>query len=107
MLRPLTEAPRGRISQLTAGRAASSVTSPRCQVWSSRPPTPSGLSLLWSGPATKPSREMDMWQVVSVMSAQTGAAGPYSSPGTLGQLLRDGSPGTGVLVATRCALVGQ
>jgi hypothetical protein len=29
-----------------------------------RPPTPIGLSTLCSGPATKPSSDMDMWQVV-------------------------------------------
>src|SRR4051794_5429167 len=39
--------------------------SPRCQAWSSRPRLPSGFSRLWSGPATKPSSEIDMWQVVS------------------------------------------
>src|SRR4051794_29057090 len=35
------------------------------------PPTPSGLSRLWLGPAAKPSSEMDMWQVVKVMASQT------------------------------------
>ena len=30
-----------------------------------KPPLTSGSSRLWSGPATKPSRETDMWQVVS------------------------------------------
>src|SRR3712207_8668194 len=40
-------------------------SSPRCQAWSSRPRLPRGLSRLWSGPATKPSSEIDMWQVVS------------------------------------------
>jgi hypothetical protein len=40
-------------------------SSPRCQRWSSRPRLPSGASRLWSGPATKPSSEIDMWQVVS------------------------------------------
>src|SRR4051812_10243451 len=39
--------------------------SPRCQAWSSLPRFPSGCSRLWSGPATKPSSEIDMWQVVS------------------------------------------
>src|SRR5205085_5385885 len=29
------------------------------------PRFPSGFSRLWSGPATKPSSEIDMWQVVS------------------------------------------
>src|SRR3954467_14738229 len=40
-------------------------SSPRCQPWSSLPRLPSGCSRLWSGPATKPSSEIDMWQVVS------------------------------------------
>src|SRR5215207_6391652 len=40
-------------------------SSPRCQPWSSLPRFPSGSSRLWSGPATKPSSEIDMWQVVS------------------------------------------
>src|SRR5262249_24284570 len=40
-------------------------SSPRCQPWSSRPRLPSGSSRLWSSPATKPSSEIDMWQVVS------------------------------------------
>src|SRR4051812_14014686 len=40
-------------------------SSPRCQAWSSLPRFPSGWSRLWSGPATKPSSEIDMWQVVS------------------------------------------
>ena len=31
------------------------------------PPTPSGLSSLWSGPATNPSMEMDMWLVTKDM----------------------------------------
>src|SRR5436190_297096 len=40
-------------------------SSPRCQLWTSLPRFPSGFSRLWSGPATKPSSEIDMWQVVS------------------------------------------
>jgi hypothetical protein len=36
-------------------------------VWTCLPPTPRGFSLLWLGPATKPSSEMDMWQVVKAM----------------------------------------
>jgi hypothetical protein len=40
-------------------------SSPRCQAWSSSPHLPSGSSRLWSGPATKPSSEIDMWHVVS------------------------------------------
>ena len=39
--------------------------SPMCQLCSSSPRLPRGASRLWSGPATKPSREIDMWQVVS------------------------------------------
>src|SRR3954451_25298232 len=40
-------------------------SSPRCQLWSSLPRFPSGCSRLWFGPATKPSSEIDMWQVGS------------------------------------------
>ena len=39
--------------------------SPICQPCTSRPRLPSGLFRLCSGPATKPSSEIDMWQVVS------------------------------------------
>ena len=66
MLRPITYAPRGRISQPVATPSASFARgSPMCQACSSRPRMPSGFSRLWSGPATKPSSEIDMWQVVS------------------------------------------
>src|SRR5690242_18229346 len=66
MFRPMTYAPRGRMSQPAAVSLASLArSSPRCQPWSSRPRFPSGFSRLWSGPATKPSSEIDMWQVVS------------------------------------------
>src|SRR5262249_50155492 len=54
------------MSQLAAVASASLArSSPRCQPWSSRPRLPSGSSRLWSGPATNPSSEIDMWQVVS------------------------------------------
>src|SRR4051794_36421993 len=66
MFRPMTYAPRGRMSQSAAVASASLArSSPRCQAWSSRPRLPSGSSRLWSGPATNPSSEIDMWQVVS------------------------------------------
>jgi hypothetical protein len=39
--------------------------SPMCQPCNSRPRLPSGCSRLWSGPATKPSNEIDIWQVAS------------------------------------------
>src|SRR3954454_10068415 len=66
MFRPMTYAPRGRMSQSVAVASASLArSSPRCQAWSSRPRLPSGFSRLWSGPATKPSSEIDMWHVVS------------------------------------------
>src|SRR5207247_8074085 len=66
MFRPMTYAPRGRMSQPVAVASASLArSSPRCQPWSSRPRLPSGSTRLWSGPATKPSSEIDMWQVVS------------------------------------------
>src|SRR3954453_16303274 len=66
MFRPMTYAPRERMSQSVAVASASLArSSPRCQAWSSRPRLPSGFSRLWSGPATKPSSEIDMWQVGS------------------------------------------
>src|SRR3954466_3067527 len=40
-------------------------SSPRCQRRSSLPRFPSGRPRRWSGPATKPSSEIDMWQAVS------------------------------------------
>src|ERR671922_239864 len=40
-------------------------SSPRCQACSSLPRLPSGSSRLCSGPATKPSSEIDIWHVVS------------------------------------------
>src|ERR1700744_2292242 len=36
------------------------------------PPMPSPFSRLWSGPATNPPSEIEMWQVVLVMSSLTG-----------------------------------
>src|SRR6478609_1504923 len=54
------------ISQPSAVASASFArSSPRCQLWTSLPRLPSGFSRLWSAPATKPSSEIDMWQVVS------------------------------------------
>jgi pimeloyl-ACP methyl ester carboxylesterase len=54
------------MSQPSAVESASFArSSPRCQLWTSLPRLPSGFSRLWSGPATKPSSEIDMWQVVS------------------------------------------
>src|SRR3954447_8719253 len=55
-----------RLAVLSASVARGS---PICQPCSSRPRLPSGLSRLCSGPATKPSSEIDMWQVVSDISA--------------------------------------
>src|SRR4051794_33488809 len=66
MFRPITYAPRGRISHSVAILSAALARgSPMCQRCSSRPRFPRGSSRLWSGPATKPSSEIDMWQVVS------------------------------------------
>src|SRR5215475_3324369 len=45
--------------------ASLALGSPICQPCSSRPRLPRGSSRLWSGPATKPSSDIDMWQVVS------------------------------------------
>src|SRR5215212_862753 len=72
-------------------------SSPRCQAWTSLPRFPSGCSRLWSGPATKPSSEIDMWQVVSGIATppealvtckrstgrRTGAGGARGSRGDL------------------------
>ena len=61
MLRPITYAPRGRMSHPVAILSASVARgSPMCHPCSSAPRLPSGLSRLWSGPATKPSSEIDM-----------------------------------------------
>src|SRR5215217_930125 len=66
MFRPITFAPRGRMSHSFAILSASVARgSPMCQPCSSRPRFPRGSCRLWSGPATKPSSEIDMWQVVS------------------------------------------
>src|SRR5689334_545636 len=35
------------------------------------PPSPIGFSTLWFGPATKPSREMDSWEVTLLMALWT------------------------------------
>src|SRR3979490_588172 len=76
------------MSQPTAVSSASLArSSPRCQLWTSLPRFPSGFSRLWSGPATKPSSEIDMWQVVSVI-------------GVL-QVIAIASVGTAVLPAAR------
>src|SRR6476660_7138521 len=54
------------MSQLAAVSSASLArSSPRCQACSSIPRLPSGSSRLCSGPATKPSSEIDIWHVVS------------------------------------------
>src|SRR5437763_17021546 len=54
------------MSQPSAVASASFArSSRRCQLWTSLRRFPSGFSRLWSGPATKPSSEIDMWQVVS------------------------------------------
>lgn len=36
--------------------------------WGEDPPSPSGFSMLWCGPATNPSSDMDVWQVIELMS---------------------------------------
>src|ERR1700753_1125941 len=64
-------------------------SSPTWQMWASPPPLPSGLSRLWSGPATKPSSEIDMWQVVSGIESSLGSVqagrGGYADDGSLGR----------------------
>src|SRR3954452_4365148 len=78
-------------------------SSPRCQAWSSLPRLPSGCSRLWSGPATKPSSEIDMWQVVSGIATlsidvddlqaaarrSTGRRGADGARGSRGDLLAE------------------
>src|SRR4051812_28599515 len=39
------------------------------QLWRSSPPTPSGFSMLWSGPAMKPSRETATWKRTMLIGA--------------------------------------
>src|SRR5215207_10192816 len=91
------------MSQPTAVSSASLArASPRCQPWSSLPRFPSGCSRLWSGPATKPSSEIDMWQVVSGIATppkaltiasssprSTRRRGPDGAPGSRGDLLTE------------------
>src|SRR4051794_12122810 len=92
------------MSQPTAVSSASLArSSPRCQRWSSLPRFPSGCSRLWSGPATKPSSEIDMWQVVSgieplsegvddlqvVARRSTGRRGADGARGSHGDLLTE------------------
>ena len=78
------------MSQPSAVASASFArSSPRCQLWTSLPRFPSGFSRLWSGPATKPSSEIDMWQVVSGLSVLQAIAvckrrhGSLASPGQI------------------------
>src|SRR3954452_11788704 len=108
MFRPITYAPRGRISHSFATLSASLARgSPMCQPCSSSPLFPRGCSRLWSGPATKPSSEIDMWQVVSgtanppewLQSASGRADG--SSEGSSGRgvgVLHRGGEGLGALL---------
>src|SRR6478735_825275 len=58
-------------------------SSSRCQLCNSIPRLPSGSSRLCSGPATKPSSEIDIWHVGSCMkqpSSLSGLASPPSAP---------------------------
>src|ERR1700716_1629955 len=87
IFRPMTYAPRGRMSQPVAVASASLArSSPRCQPWSSRPRLPSGSTRLWSGPATKPSSEIDMWQVVSGIGVLSDGARGTRTPDLLGAI---------------------
>ncbi len=71
MFRPITAAP--MFSRASSSIRALSFTSPPSMPWASRqaasgttqswsrsPPSPSGFSSLWFGPATKPSSEIEM-----------------------------------------------
>jgi hypothetical protein len=71
MLRPITPAP--TFSTDSSNIRVLSFTSPPCspcdwrqaasgttQSWSRSPPSPSGFSSLWFGPATKPSSEIEI-----------------------------------------------
>src|ERR671932_662356 len=74
MLRPITPAP--MFSRDSSTIRVLGLTSPPClscasrqaasgtiQSWSRSPPSPSGFSSLWFGPATNPSAEMEMWHL--------------------------------------------
>src|SRR3954451_21333742 len=65
-------------------------SSPRCHLWSSLPRFPSGCSRLWSGPATKPSSEIDMWQVVSGIATPPKALTSASSGAAIHQAAKGG-----------------
>src|SRR5687767_11126593 len=83
------------MSQPTAVSSASLArSSPTCQPWNSLPRFPSGCSRLWSGPATKPSSEIDMWQVVSGIATPPEALTmckwwPAGARGSRGDLLTE------------------
>src|SRR3712207_6503561 len=67
------------MSQPSAVASASFARSPpRCQLWTSMPCFPSGFSRLWSGPATKPSSEIDMWQVVRGTASSSAIDFPFA-----------------------------
>src|SRR6478735_9082123 len=69
------------MSQPAAVSSASlACSSSRCQRCSSIPPLPSGSSRLCSGPATKPSSEIDIWHVVSCMKHLSSLSGLVSPP---------------------------
>src|SRR6476469_10933204 len=55
-------------------------SSSRCQLCNSIPRLPSGSSRLCSGPATKPSSEIDIWHVVSCMKHPSSLSGLVSPP---------------------------
>src|SRR6202171_6783156 len=78
-----------------AARASWARSSPRCQLWTSLPRFPSGFSRLWSSPATKPSSEIDMWQVVSgicVLQVIVICKRRHSTLRVRAELLADGGP---------------
>src|SRR5215213_7613899 len=78
------------MSQRAAVSSASLArSSPRCQACSSLPRLPSGCSRLWSGPATKPSSEIDIWQVVSDIAILSKVPAIASSPQTTRRRLDD------------------
>src|SRR6476659_6688417 len=91
MFRPITYAPRGRMSHSFATLSASLARgSPMCQPCSSSPRLPRGFSRLWSGPATKPSSEIDMWQVVSGIANLQSDSDLHAGEGIMGIVAGDG-----------------
>src|SRR5690606_1477501 len=93
MLRPLLKA---RAATIGAPSSPVSSTRSNCQRWSRSPPTPSGSSRDWSGPATNPSRDTVTSQVTRFIASSSTACtlplvGTVSGPEvTCNQFSREG-----------------